>query len=193
MAPSLLENVELCSKLSIETLARIETIAAQKFPILNVAYSIALNEPSNFTMVDFQNEDVQYECTLDDTIYIRIVINRPWVDGDFVPIQKGASDSESGHKYALMPNIPKESLSRRDEEGGWIVIGYQKSILSIKKFPFGAWTKTSENNAELFLTLQCSMPNQAVPGDVLPLKILIISDTWIGSDQEYELKLRITE
>ncbi|KGG51278.1 hypothetical protein DI09_3p400 [Mitosporidium daphniae] len=189
--PSLLENAELRSALSIESLTRVQTIAAQKYPILNVAYSISLNEPCDFVMLDPQNGDAEYECSAGDVIYIKIAISRPWVDGDFTPILKEDPSQEGKQKYALVPNIPKEAFSQRDEESGWAVVGYQKSIMAIKRFPFGAWTKTAENSAELSLTLQASVPSEATSGDVLCLKILIISNTWIGSDQEYELKLRM--
>lgn len=198
MAPSLLENNILSSKIPHEILKNAELIAAKKYPILNINYAISINNPTSFIMSEDNSSETQYECTLSDQLFIMITILRPWVDEDFIPVTNNDTQIDSTITYSLIPSLSHEAFTNRQsfEESGWVVLGHQKSILAIKKFPFGAWIKSSTNDnhvAALSLKLQASLPSYCVPGSVISLKLLIISDTWIGSDQEFELKFRILE
>lgn len=185
-----------------------------KYPNVDVKYKVAVGEP------DFSGEqkegtdldDVVYECGEGESIFVQVQLYRPWSDQDFVP---------SGKKYSLLP-MPVSTVQKEDEamstddgakewgdyykdnkygehsptrreESGWIVLGYEKTLLAIKKLPAASWTRTQNEEdgrdvAMMKMVVEGVAPNSSKQ---VVLKLYVVSDAWMGSDQEFKLKFNI--
>ena len=136
---------------------------------------LAFEGPSMTTILKPGDQiDVQVTCTRPITKYCHVV------------------NVAQGERWYIEPHLTnRSSIIQKKEEGWWLVIGHvqSRSLLSIKRLPYMGWIKGDTDILSLSTLLQFNMPENLT--GIVNLKLYLMSDTWRGCDQEYELSFNI--
>jgi pre-mRNA-splicing helicase BRR2 len=168
----------------------------RRYPNLDVTYELSDN-------VSLEEEGV-YRASYGDTFTLHVHLTRRLVYDELSKKEPGVCVDPVSAKITFAPLDCSPFYSKPKEEGWWILFAHwsSKTLLAIKKVPFSAWTTGKPHVVEsvvdaamahvsLEVTLPVLVDAAATPGDLF--KMYLITDAWIGADQEFEINMRLSE
>jgi pre-mRNA-splicing helicase BRR2 len=166
-----------------------------------------LTDSSIKSIIDFlfsyPNIDVAFDLNQDnspvyhagDNIIVQVTLTRP-MTGNCKPNPVVNKDSQQSRWY-IEPVKPKY-FTKEKEEGWWLVIeqldsGSHKSLVSIKRIAYNSWALDSsiEESKRLRLSTTLNWNLSDTANGSLSFKLYLMSDTWMGCDQEYAFSVQM--